>query len=381
MAAHGPAPLVPEAALDELASRLRRTTVHGGSSPSRGIARDRLEQLLARWREDFRWSDVERAAESLGSCFEPVAEGRRMHLLRSVSSSSRGVPIVLLHGWPDSCLMFRALIPRLAMGERDVVAPSLPGFGWSDEHAGETSTQAMATDVHDLLGRLGYSRYVVHGTDWGGSIAAEMASMFPESVAGLHLTQPPFDRAFMVDRASLSDEELAYLTQVEGWAANAVHLSVHMLQADTLAAGLLDSPLGLLAWVAEKYDSWSGEQGVSDEAILTAVASLWFSRTARSSIRLYSEPQPSWEDPAVPSDEAWPPHDAADASWGSGRIDTPTAIAGFPDDIALPPRAYVERFFAVERYSTMPHGGHWGALEAPDALAADLLEFAVQLGG
>ena len=376
-------PLVSTEEHADLRRRLDAARIVDGAAPTRGIAPTRIAALARMWRNDFDWSAVESTLEALGSATVSTADGRRLHLLRQRSTTGSGkLAVALLHGWPDTPLMFRYLMPLLIEAGHDVVAPSLPGFGWSDEHSKEASIAAMAEDIHRLMIDLGYSRYAIHGTDWGAAVGSEVALAFREHVAALHLLQPPFDRAFLVDRESLGEAERAYLARFDAWAESAVYVAVHLHQADTLVAALNDSPIGLLAWLAEKYDAWSGS-GVKDDDIIAAVATMWFTQSVRSSIRLYSEPANAWRDDVSDgghefiSDTDADPWGAAesDDAWATTRVEVPTAFAVFPDDIGRPPRAFVERFFAVERFTVMPRGGHWAALEEPRELADDLIAF------
>lgn len=375
-----PAPTVSPADLDDLRERLARTRWVAGAAPTRGIEPDRVRRLANRWQTGFDWAALEQEQADLGAAVTTTADGRRLHYLHRRASEDAGrLPVLLLHGWPDTPVQFRHLIPLLLAAGHDIVAPTAAGFGYTDEPTGELSPALVAGDAAALMQELGYARYAVHGTDWGATVGAALAEAQPEAVAALHLLQPPFDRAFLVDRASASEAELAYLTHMDEWADNAAYVSAQGSQGDTLAIALEDSPAGLLAWIAEKYDAWSGP-GVADDDILAAVATMWFTRTFRSSIRLYSEPDQDWggaEDAdwgAEAGDGDWGA-DAGESDWGSGRIEVPTAFAIFPQDIGTPPREFCERFFALERFTVMPRGGHWAALEEPQLVADDLLAF------
>lgn len=347
--------------LDDLRCRLDRFQWVSSAAPTQGISRARLEGLLMHWRVGFDWRSVEKRMQGLGVRTLARPQSPEIQLLhqRATKGNSPRLPILLLHGWPDSSLLFHRLIPLLTKSGHDVVAPSLPGFGWSAEDPSETSTLGMAKTIHEIMNELGYSRYVVHGTDFGALVACDLAARFADRVRGLHLTQVPFDRLFMVDRASLTPEEQSFFESLDGWVRGASYLGIHQTQADTLAAALQDSPLGLLAWVAEKYDAWS-ELPISDNDILASVSTMWLARSVRSSLRLYSEPAGVWgKEPA--------------------SVTAKTAFALAPKDTLPPaPRSLAERLFPVARHKTLPRGGHWPALEVPDTLAADLVEFVAE---
>lgn len=404
-------PGVDAAILEDLTARLQRTRLHDGAAKRLGTGNDRLRALVEHWLREFDWAAVEQAMSDLGSATTTTEDGRRLHYLHLPGQDADGerLLVLLLHGWPDTALQFAHLMPLLAAAGHPVVAPTAAGFGFSDEPSGELSPGLVADDVRQLMAELGYGRYLVHGTDWGATVGAALAENHPGSVAALHLLQPPFDRAFQVDRESASNAEKAYLAHMDDWSEKAAYVTAHNLQADTLAAGFSDSPVGLLAWLTDKYDAWSGD-GIADADIIANTAVMWLTSTFRSSVRLYSEPADAWDDSAwadpagdmaATDDEegsdawasdgqagSWATDSAAgghdwgedDAStWGSARIEAPTAFAIFPDDIGTPPREFAERFFAVRRFTVMPRGGHWAALEEPQLVADDLLAFAGEI--
>ncbi|MEI2774752.1 MAG: alpha/beta fold hydrolase [Tetrasphaera sp.] len=406
--------------LDDLAARLNRVRRQKPSAtPLEGISAERVAALIEVWRDlDYRAVEAEYAG--LGSSLTATADGRRLHYLH-LRAEGDGLPIVLLHGWPDTPWQFRHLIPLLVAAGHDVVAPTAAGFGLSDEPSGELSPGLVAEDVHTLVTGLGYTSYAVHGTDWGAMVGAALAAAHPDAVAALHLLQPPFDRAFFVDRGTASEAERAYLTHLDQWGQSAAYVSAHTHQADTLAAAFADSPAGLLAWIAEKYDAWSGAN-VRDEDIVRCVATMWLTDSFRSSVRLYSEPASTWDtsswdaesegsadwgnedaatsgewqtgdspasgweagewEPGAGESDAWGAGgDAGSGEWAPARIEVPTAFALFPQDIGTPPREFAERFFDVQRYTVMPRGGHWAALEEPQLVADDVIAFVSHVGG
>lgn len=386
MTQQGTTPTVTESRLADLTARVGAARLWTSNAKILGVAPDRMASLVERW-QTFDWRAVEAQQAAFGARITRTADGRTLHYLHRAGSrdgGSAGLPILLLHGWPDSPLQFRAIIPALLAAGHPVVAPTAAGFGFSEAPATELSPDLVASDFLALMTELGYERFVIHGTDWGATVGAAIAGLAPKRVAGLHFLQPPFDRAFLVDRSTASESELVYLTQMDAWSESAAYVSAHLHQADTLAAAFADSPVGLLAWLAERYDAWSG-RGVADEDILAAASLMWLTDTFRSSVRLYSEPAASWDggDSWGEADSGSEPGgdvyaDADGGAWAS-RIEVPTAFAIFPDDIGIPPRDFCDRFFAIVRYTVMPHGGHWAAGEEPDLVVEDLLDFAASL--
>lgn len=377
--------------LDDLHRRLVAVRLAQGSpapSGAKGVTSQRLTSLVDRWREGTTWTQIEATLQGLGSSLVTTNDGSQLHYLHTrAQPASTGLPILLLHGWPDSPLMYAHLIPLLVQAGHDVVTPSAPGFGFSEQPVGELSPELVAEDFHALMAGLGYQRYAIHGTDWGATTGAALAQAHPESVAALHLLQPPFDRSFMVDRDTASDAEKAYLQHMDTWSERASYVSAHLHQADTLAAAFNDSPVGLLAWMVERYDAYSGN-ALNDDDILASATLMWLTKTFRSSVRLYSEPAATWDAPdwdapgweapgGDPTEQNTVDRDPSsdDDGWSTQRIEVPSAFAIFPDDIGTPPREFTERFFAIERFTVMPRGGHWAALEEPHLVAEDLLAF------
>ena len=207
----------------------------------------------------------------------------------------RGTSTLLIHGWPDSPLRFVALIPRLVDAGHTVVAPSIPGAGFSDEPEGQMSRELVAEDFHALMLELGYQRYAVHGGDWGAAIATTLASSHPEAVIALHLTDAPFDLTFTIDPETGSDAEVAYLRSVEKASAEQIYQGGSILQPDLVALAVANSPVALLGWLAHLYDQWRDDE-IAVDHVLANASLLWLSGTIRSSMRLYSEPAGKWDE-------------------------------------------------------------------------------------
>lgn len=368
-------PAVPQAAIDDLYRRLDHFPwphqAPGAARP--GFDTERLRPLVDRWRHSFDWRSVETRLDQLGQHTTTTVDGRRIHAIHGRANGER-IAVLLVHGWPDSPLRFVDLIPRLTAAGHDVVAPAIPGFGFSDEPAGELSTELVAEDFHHLMTDLGYGRYAVHGGDLGSGIATALASAHPEAVTALHLTDVPFDLAFMVDRNTASDAEARYLDSAEDFANGQLYLTANIQQPDVVALALADSPVGLLAWLAHLYDQWT-EDEVDHDHLLANASLLWLTGSVRSSMRLYSEPAGAWDDPTWEGQEGDPDSSSPD------NPAAPVAFALFPNDIAMAPLEFAERFFNVERFTVMPRGGHFAALEQPQLLADDIVGFLERLGG
>lgn len=328
-----------------------------------------MARLVRYWADGFDWRAREAAINALPQFTVPVG-GARVHLVRLPGEGERPMPIVLTHGWPSTFLELTRLGDRLAHPSRyggdpadsfDVVIPSLPGFAWSDARPGRPADppthELWHTLMHDVLG---YERYGAHGGDLGAGVSSRLAAAHPEAVAGVHVLaamNPPVG-----PEEPLTGAERAHLAQMAGWAAEeGAYQHQQQTRPVTLAHGLSDSPAGLLAWTVEKYRAWTDNGGdlpaaFTDDDILTQVGIYWFTNTIATSFRPYHEYHVFKPDPAP-------------------RVDVPTAIAVFPHDLSRPPREWVERTYRLQRYTTMPRGGHFAAWEAPAPLAADITAF------
>lgn len=348
-----------------------------------GIAVDRVRELAAYWRETFQWSEFAGSFDQFEHLIHDDGDFP-VHLVRARAEDATGLPIVLLHGWPDTFLRYRKLIPLLTHAGHDVIVPSLPGFAFSGQPAEPLTAATAAARVHSALAELGLTRYVLHGGDFGSIIADELAGSYPDEVAGLHLTDIPFPKQFTVDRGSLDPEERAFYEASDAWMEKAVYFTVQSAEPLTLAYGLTDSPVGLLAWIADKFDALSDDVDPEDVVGLTALT--WLTGTAWSGLRLYADDQTDWDDADWGSDEDaadWSQAASGDAAesaeaWGAAAEgEKPrAAFSIFPRDIGVPPEALATRFYDVVQWSTHERGGHFAATERPEDVARDLVQAA-----
>lgn len=380
---------VTDVELADLRTRLeqiRWPDVLDEDATSGGLSVSQARRLVDRWLNGYDYRIEEERLNRLNHR-TPVLAGRTVHFLHHPATSptsehsngSTSLPIVLLHGWPDGFTRFERIVPLLTAAGHDVIVPSLPGFLFSEQPApGHASAKSVADVVHDLVSGLGYHRYAVHGGDWGGTVAEQLAIAHPEAVAALHLTDVPFAHHFMLDRSEVSETEKAFLEHGDAWAESASYWNVQSNDPTTLCFGLADSPLALATWLLDKYTAWTDREPDLD-AVITLTALYWHTHSIAGSLRLYSDGLGSWDEPdqspaGAGTEQAWPTPDS-DTDWSNEGPTAPTAFAVFPADISVPPREYAERFFAVERFTLMPRGGHFGAQEEPQLLADDLIAF------
>jgi pimeloyl-ACP methyl ester carboxylesterase len=316
--------------------------------PEHGFGLAAARELAEYWRDGYEW----RAAEAVLNGFEQgKAEG--VHFI----ADGDGPPLLLLHGWPSSVWEFVRLIPLLRESAR-VIVPSLPGYGFSFAPGKRSSIVECADQIHALMASLGHERYHVAAGDWGSSIAVRLAHVYPDAVQALHLYMMPLRRPETWPESEIqSRAALAHWQQEEG-----AYGHIQGTRPQTLAYGLHDSPVGLMSWIAEKFDRWTDARGVSRDDLLTTVMVYWVTGSIGSSF------WPYWT--RLHGD--WVLDDVAA---GGGRIAAPLTYLDFPKELVHVPKTIVERVFEVERWETPDYGGHFPALETTDLLADSLRRF------
>ena len=355
---------VPDATLDDLRARLARSRLPNqidGIGWAQGTERGYLRDLLDHWRTAYDWRRVE--AELGGyEHVRVVVDGQPLHALHARSSSPAAVPLLLVHGWPGSVVEFLDALPGLTEAFH-VVAPSLPGYGFS----GPTTEpgwhpRRIAAACVELLDALGYDRYGLQGGDWGSVVASNVADLVPDRVVGLHLNfvvvpRPP-------DGTEPTPEEAAALAALAAWRRDgAAYQEIQGTRPQTLGYALEDSPAGLCAWIVEKFRAWSDCDGDLDAAIgrddvLADVTLYWVTGTANSASRIYLEAMRAGQFQPI-----------------TERIEVPTGAAIFPKETVKAPRPWAEAAWNIKRWTVMPKGGHFAALEVPDLLIDDVRAF------
>jgi epoxide hydrolase len=365
---------VDDATLDNLRARLDATRWPDelpGAAWARGVPLSYLKELTAYWRDDYDWREHEARLNALAQ-FTTEIDGQRFHFVHARSPHDDALPLLLSHGWPGSIVEFLDVVGPLtdptahggaAADAFHVVAPSLPGYAFSTPLGdGGWDVVRIARAFVALMAQLDYARYGAQGGDWGAAISTEVGRADPEHVAGVHVnmlfTLPPSDPAAMAD---LSADEQAALAAIRHYRDE---LSGYRLQQatrpQTLAYGLTDSPVGQLAWIVEKFMDWTDSQDAPEDAVdrdllLTNVMLYWLTATAGTSANLYYE--------AAHSGAArWPTPPAV-----------PTGVAVFPKDIAQPIRRFAQG--NIVRWTQMPRGGHFAAMEEPELLVDDVRAF------
>jgi microsomal epoxide hydrolase len=370
---------VPEPLLVDLRERLLRARWPGeipGSGWEYGTNLAYLRELVDYWRTAYDWRLHERELNRFRH-YRALVDGIGLHFIHERGAGPNPLPLLLIHGWPGSVYEFSTVIPRLADPARfggdpadsfDVIAPSLPGYGFSDPARERGfNIRRMGDLLARLMELLGYPRFLAQGGDWGAVIASYLGSAYLDRLLGIHLNMlgaGPHPE----DRVNLSPAELAFLKEAEKFQRDgAGYQWIQGTRPQTLAYGLNDSPVGLAAWLVEKFRAWTDcdgevERRLSKDRMLTLITIYWATQTIDSSMRLYYEER----------------HHPWRLRKGE-RIRVPTGIAAFPREIFRPPREWAERVYNVVRWTALPSGGHFAAMEEPEALVAEIRTFARQL--
>ena len=371
---------VSESVLEDLRDRLARTRWPDeipGSDWGYGSNLDYIKELVEYWRTEFDWRKQEKFLNTFDH-FRTTVDGLGVHFIQAKGKGPNPMPLVITHGWPSTFFEMLKVIPRLTdpasyggdpADSFDVVAPSMPGYGFSAPAWEPGMNTARIADLWAKLmtENLGYRRFVAQGGDWGASVTARLGFSYPQQVAGIHVTA--VSAATMSPHLGegarpLSEREQALIEERAQWReAEGGYSHIQGTKPQTLSYGLNDSPTGLAAWIVEKFRTWSDcggdvESRFTKDELLTNITLYWATNSIGSSIRLYYESQ----------------HNPWTLSHGD-RITVPCAVALFPVDLSHPPREWAERAYNVQRWTKMPSGGHFAALEEPDLLVEDMREF------
>lgn len=366
---------IPDAVLTDLKERLGRTRFPDqlenvgwryGTDPAY------LKPLVEYWRDRFDWRAQERKLNEFDQ-FTTTIDGLTIHFIHQRSKVPNAMPLALTHGWPGSIYEFNKVIGPLTdpvkYGGRPedafhVVAISLPGFGFSERpKTPGYSPEKMADIIAKVMARLGYARYGVQGGDWGGIISRIIALRDASHVAGLHLNFCTAGAPAGVTNPleGVPEAEVRLLNETNARMENErAYQQIQGTKPQTLGVGLNDSPAGLASWIVEKFHAWCDcgdniESRFTKDDLLTNITIYWATQTAASSTRIYYE------------NRVAPPV--------NGRVTVPTACALFPKEITTPPRTWVEARYNLVRWTPMPQGGHFAALEQPELLVKDVREF------
>ncbi|WP_187369604.1 epoxide hydrolase family protein [Fodinicola acaciae] len=377
---------ISDAAIQDLHDRLDRTRWPDELPDvgwSYGTPLAYLKELAAYWRNDFDWRAAEATLNAYDQ-FTTTIDGTNVHFLHVRSAEPTARPLLVTHGWPGSVAEFLRILgpltdPAAHGGDPaeafHVVAPSIPGYGFSGPTT-ETGwdLSRVGNAFVELMSRLGYERFGVHGGDWGAMISRSIGLGHTDRVTGVHLTMLPTG----IQRTEPTEAELAGLSEADQARLKLSYERTKTFTSDgsaygmlqstrpqTLSYALTDSPVGQLSWIAEKFKAWTDstdrpEDAIDRDQMLTNISIYWFTGTAGSSARLYYESAH-----AGTGFRGGPPP--------AGSV--PTGVAVFPAELSVPIRQLAEKYDNIVHWAEYEHGGHFAAMEQPDVLVADLRTF------
>jgi pimeloyl-ACP methyl ester carboxylesterase len=367
---------VPDAAIADLRERLARTRFPDqapGEPWAYGSDVAYMQELIRYWHDSFDWRAAEARLNALPQYKLPL-HGIEVHFLHLPGHGPDPCPLLLSHGWPGSVLEFLEIIPRLTDPARfggdpadafTVVAPSLPGYGLSFAPGQQRfGVEAIADCFADLMTVLGYERFAAQGGDWGAFVTSRLGYAHAARLIGIHLNLMPIPRdpAMVADptpeEARYREELAVFLKEETGYQW------IQGTRPQTLAFALTDSPVGLAAWIVEKFRAWSDcggdlESVFSKDRLLANIGLYWFTGAIGSSF--------------------WPYYARMHGPWHvppGATVDVPAGFAAFPREILRPPRSLAARVYTdLRRWTSMPRGGHFAAMEQPGALADEICTF------
>lgn len=367
---------IPATDVSELQRRLRSTRfpeVPPNTDFARGTSGEYLRDLVSAWADDFDWPAAQARLNEIPQFVAEVSAGgdasepSRIHYLHATSTDPESIPILLVHGWPDSPFRFRTAIPLLTEPTTsgpafEVIAPSLPGFHFSGNTA--LHTDAVADLFAALMTELGHAKFVLAGGDIGSGVGLSMGRRHPDRLIGLHLTNADYPSG---NEPGLTADERAYADFIQQWwFTQGGYAAVQSTKPQIVGPGLADSPAGLAAFMLGLIDTGAHAHDVEAafggrDELLVDFSLYHFTNSAASAADAY------WAQ-------------SAGSAWGAtpARVEVPTGFAIFPRE-AQSPREWCERQATVVRYTKMPRGGHFAALEVPDDYVGELRYFVKDL--
>ncbi len=375
---------VPDAVLDDLRARLELARFPNEPQDAGwrwGANLGYMRELIDYWRDEFDWRAAEAQLNAFPQFMAPVTDPETgetfdIHFVHLKGSGPSPKPLLISHGWPGSFYELLGIAGPLANPEKhdargaptfDVVIPSLPGYGFSSSPAAPITPKVMARVFHQLMtGVLGYENYLTQGGDWGSVITAWMGVFEPEAVSASHFNMLGLIPYTGAGTDALSEEERGYVKTVKArMKREGGYQAIQGTKPQTLAYGLTDSPLGLAAWIAEKFHGWPGADATQPppfpmDRLLTNIMIYWASGCINSSNWLYASLM-----------------DGSGAALAEGeRVTVPSGFAFFPHDLfPPPPQSWVARAYNVVHRTDMPSGGHFAAMENPVELVDDMRKF------
>ena len=376
---------IDQSILDDLKKRIANTRWSDEIENSKwehGTNKTYLEELCDYWQHKFDWKKQEEYLNSFPH-FKTTVDGVGLHYIHQKGEGQHSIPLLLTHGWPDSFVRFLKIIPLLTKADEngfsfDVIVPSNPGQGFSDipSEMGMNAKRIAKLFTHLVTKELGYEKFIAHGGDLGASISEQIALYHSESLLGIHLTEIPYQHILTIPPEKLDKAEKKYLDSVTKWQmTEGAYNVIQSTKPQTLAYGLNDSPVGLAAWLVEKFHGWSDCHGdiescYTKDELLTNITIYWVTQTINSSFRHYIEIAKDLMQTMYNPLKKINPFDKTGT-----RTEVPTAAVETKIQ-PLPPKDFAEKFFNIQQWTKLSKGGHFAAMEQPELLAEDIRKFA-----
>lgn len=336
-----------------------------------GTERDYLQTLCEYWQTEYDWAALEQRINRFEQ-YTTTIDGQNVHFYHVRSPHASAQPLLLSHGWPGSVVEFLEVLGPLTDPESHggdpedafhVVAPSLPGYGFSDPtHERGYDVERISETFAQLMDRLGYEEYFAQGGDWGALITALLGANYPNRVTAIHtnmLFVRPSDLDDPVER--LDEEGMGDYRETKQFREQEVgYQEIQSTKPQTLAYGLTDSPVGLAGWIIEKFRTWSDceddvETSFTRDRLLDNISVYWLTESINSSMRLYYETDPG---AVIPE-----------------RVEVPTGHARYPAEISKTPRQWAEEIYDIVYWNEMSEGGHFAAMEVPELFVEDVRDY------
>lgn len=342
-----------------------------------GTNLDYMKEFSKYWLENYNWRETEKKINRFKN-FKCNIDNIDIHFIHEKGSGKNPRPLLLSHGWPGSIVEFLHIIEKLAHPEKfggneedafDVIVPSLPGFGFSSRPARPIGPRKMSSIFNKLMtDKLGYKKYIAQGGDFGGTICTWLAYDFPKNLIGIHIniliTRHP-------DGPQTSEEKEWQERFRKDQRIEDGYRTQQATKPQTLSYAMMDSPVGVAAWIIEKMRGWSDlkngdiESVYSKEILLSNIMIYLVTKTFNTASWIYYGRREEGGR-SLPKEHL--------------PLKVPTAIAVFPKEyLEWAPRSYVERIYNVKRWTKMSKGGHFAALEQPELLIKDITEFSKEL--